>query len=470
LTGDFAPGDLFANHYALTIVDETDLYYPDGQVRDEDYEFASFLSSRMWQSGVRCVHCHDPHSGKTRLQGDALCLQCHSSPTPPAPRIDPSQHSFHKAGTPGDRCVDCHMPLTAYMQRHWRHDHGFTIPDPLLTKQFGVPNACNRCHTNQTVEWAIEWTDKWYGKKMERPSRARAQVIAKARAGDDSIVPALVALARDEAIPLWRASASILLRLWASQPSVTAALLKALADEDPLVRQMAVRSLESLVPGNPQVSAAVSRLLEDPIRLVRVQAAWALRTSVDTNSVAGRDLLTFLTNGSDHAGGAMQLGIFLFDRGQSEQALVQFRRAISWDANSAPFHDTLGVVLSQLGRREEAVAKLEAACRLAPKEAVYRYRLGLALNEVNSLDLAVKSLEEAVKLEPSFAQAWYNLGLGYAQQNVLEPALEALEKAERLTPDSPQMPYARATVLSRLGRSGEAAEAMRRSEALRSSR
>ena len=34
------------------------------------------------------------------------------------------------------------MPVTTYMQRHPRHDHGFTIPDPLLTKQFGTPNAC----------------------------------------------------------------------------------------------------------------------------------------------------------------------------------------------------------------------------------------------------------------------------------------------------------------------------------------
>jgi tetratricopeptide (TPR) repeat protein len=362
------------------------------------------------------------------------------------------------------------MPLTPYMQRHWRHDHGFTIPDPLLTIQFAVPNACNRCHTNQPPDWSLQWTGKWYGKKMDRPTRARAETVAKARQGDAATVPALVALTKDETIPLWRASAANLLQRWAGQPQVSDALLTAMRDVDPMVRHMAVRSLESLAGSDARVGAALRRLLDDPVRLVRVQAAWALRSSVDTNSIAGRDLLTFLHNGADHVGGAMQLGIFLFDRGQPEQALFWFNRAIGWDGNSAPFRDTIAVVLSQVGRSEEAVQQLEAACRLAPREAIYRYRLGLALNEVHRLDLAVKSLEEAVKLDPSFGQAWYNLGLGYAQQNLLEPSLEALEKAERLSPASPQIPFARSTVLSRLGRAAEATEAMRRSELLRNQR
>ncbi len=71
MTGDFKPGDSFFDHYALTVVDETDTFYPDGQVRDEDYEFTSFLASKMHAAGVRCVDCHDPHSAKTIATGDA---------------------------------------------------------------------------------------------------------------------------------------------------------------------------------------------------------------------------------------------------------------------------------------------------------------------------------------------------------------------------------------------------------------
>src|SRR5262245_38827617 len=60
LTGDFHPGESFSDHYALTIPDETDTFYPDGQIRDENYEFTSFLSSRMHAAGVRCIDCHEP--------------------------------------------------------------------------------------------------------------------------------------------------------------------------------------------------------------------------------------------------------------------------------------------------------------------------------------------------------------------------------------------------------------------------
>jgi predicted CXXCH cytochrome family protein len=164
LTGDFRPGENFFDHHALTIPDETDLFYPDGQVREEDYEFTAFLGSKMHAAGVRCVDCHEPHTSKLRLPGNQMCMACHGNVlTNGAPRIELETHSRHKVGTSGDFCTDCHMPTTFYMQRHPRHDHGFTVPDPRLTKEFGIPNACNRCHTNQTADWSLEAINKWYG-------------------------------------------------------------------------------------------------------------------------------------------------------------------------------------------------------------------------------------------------------------------------------------------------------------------
>ena len=77
-------------------------------------------------------------------------LRCHASGYLKAPVINPEEHSHHFAGNAGDECISCHMPVTVYMQRHPRHDHGLTIPDPLLTKKFGIPNACNRCHADKT--------------------------------------------------------------------------------------------------------------------------------------------------------------------------------------------------------------------------------------------------------------------------------------------------------------------------------
>ena len=67
-----------------------------------------------------------------------------------------------------------------------------------------------------------------------------------------------------------------------------------------------------------------------------------------------------------------------------------------------------------------------------------------------------------MKLDPQFARAWYNLGLAYSAQEKLESALAALLRAESLDTSTAQIPYARATILARLERNGEARAAARR--------
>ena len=474
LTGDFRPPENFYDHHQLTIPDETDLFYPDGQIRDEDYEVTAFLGSKMHAAGVRCVDCHEPHTSKVRLPGNFMCLACHTGPTPTittnmlntapvGPRIDPETHSRHKVGTRGDLCTDCHMPQTVYMQRHSRHDHGFTIPDPRLTKELGIPNACNRCHTEQSPDWSLEHIVKWYGPRTNEVVRTRAHAIAKARAADADAVPALVTMAKSETNSFWRAVAANLLKRWPSAPNVTPVLLSSLGDTNALVRAMAVRGLEPLVQsGNPTAIAALKARLSDPVRAVRVEAAWALRQTLDTNSIAGADLVTQLRHNFDQPAGAMQMGVFQLDRGNLTAALDYFRRAVNWDTNSAPLRHALAVGLSTAGNSVEALEQLQAAVRLSPDSAEYRYYLGLAYNEVGKLDDARRALAEAVRLDPQFARAWYNLGLASSALNQPEPALASLLRAESLDATSAMIPYARATILARLGRLEEARVATRR--------
>ena len=214
ITGDQRPGENFFDHHLLSITDESDLFYADGQIRDEDYEVTAFMGSKMFQHGVRCLDCHDIHTAKIKLPGNLMCLSCHSVGQTNAPAINPVTHSHHQvfgfnaAGTmtnldlttygkksiaqTGGECVSCHMPTTTYMQRHARHDHGFTIPDPLLTKQFGIPNACERCHADKGTDWDLKYVEQWYGTNMNRPYRQHAQTVARARSGDDAAREPLV--------------------------------------------------------------------------------------------------------------------------------------------------------------------------------------------------------------------------------------------------------------------------------------
>ena len=470
LTGDFQPGENFFDHHHLTIPDETDLFYPDGQVREEDYEFTAFLGSKMHAAGVRCVDCHEPHTSKLRVPGNLMCMACHGNTmTNGAPRIDLATHSHHKTDTAGDLCADCHMPTTVYMQRHPRHDHGFTVPDPRLTKELGIPNACNRCHTNQTPDWSLDAMSQWYGPRTNELMRTRATAIAKARAGDATAVPTLVKMMEGETNFFWRAVAANLLPRWAAEPNVTAALVRCARDTNELVRTAAVRGLEPLAQsGFEPVVKALNARLADPVRAVRVAAAWALHHTLETNSLASADVLAYLRHNADQPATLMQMGVLLLDRGDAAGALEHLRRAVSWDPNSAPLHHALAVAASVQGRSAEAVTALQTACHLAPRDAEYHYKLGLALNEIGRLDEAQAALAQAVKLDPQFARAWYNLGLAYSAQNNIELALTALLRAESLDARSAQIPYARATILARLGRTDEARRAAQRALELQS--
>ncbi|HOX03129.1 MAG TPA: tetratricopeptide repeat protein [Candidatus Paceibacterota bacterium] len=453
-TWNFAPGDNYYDHYFPVIPSETDTYYPDGQVRDEDFEYVSFLGSRMYSLGVRCQDCHDVHRGKTVAQGNDLCLRCHQA------TIDPWAHGHHHLDKSGSTCQDCHMPITVYMARHPRHDHGFTIPDPMLTRDFAVPNACNRCHTDKTVAWSIENVDLWYGQRMDRHTQARARWIARARQSDPNVKGDLLRMAREERIPMWRAIALALLRLWAAETDVYPVLLEAARDPAPLVRGNAARALEpALGLGDSRIASTLQRLLRDATRMVRVEAAWALRATLDPQSAAARDLVEHLESNADQPNGQMQYGAFLAARGQSEPALERFRRAAAWDATSAAVRHSLAVVLSEMGRHADAVQELETACQLEPRNAYLQFSLGLALAETAQISRAIAAFEKSIESDPNLARAHYNLGLARSQAGEPQAALDAIARAESIDPRQADYPYARATILARIGRVAEARSA-----------
>lgn len=462
ITGDFVPGESFWDHYHLTITDQSDTYFPDGQIRDENYEFSSFLSSRMHNAGVRCMDCHDMHSMRTILPGNQLCMRCHTQGGfPNAPVILPEAHSFHQTASTGNQCVNCHMPQTVYMQRHARHDHGFTIPDPLLTKQFNIPNACNKCHTDKTTDWALEATQKWWGEKMSRKTRTRATLIAKARQGDAEARVGLIELLGSDEIPHWKAAATLLLDRWIDQSDVQTAVTAQLQHAHPLVRTSAIRTLEPMLQ-NGAIRSSIEPLLADPVRGVRVSAAWALRDSLRLDSAAGKDLQHMLNLNADQPSGQMQLAQFEFSRRNTSAAIKHMETAIQWDPNSPPFHHDLAMMYSTTGQTQPAIAKLRDAIRLAPDHAEYHYELGLALAETGDMTGVITSLQEAVRLEPSLARAWYNLGLARNGQKDIPGALDALQRGELANPRDPAIPYARATILARQGRKQEAVAALDR--------
>ena len=247
---------------------EAGLYHPDGQILEEVYVYGSFVQSRMYQAGVSCADCHDPHTTRTRAEGNALCTQCHLPSAYDAPG-----HHFHEQASEGAQCVACHMPERTYMVVDPRRDHSLRVPRPDLTVSIGTPNACSTCHADEGAAWAAEAVEAWYGPRATLPTHY-GEVIAAARIGDPSAGAEIVTLAGDTAAaPIVRATALTLLTGY-PPTTISGAIGAGLRDADPLVRLGALRAL----PGLPQRTAAALAFpaLADTIRAVRIEAARAL--------------------------------------------------------------------------------------------------------------------------------------------------------------------------------------------------
>ena len=269
------PGTPFADSYRLALL-QGDLYHADGQIKEEDYEYGSFLQSRMYARGVRCSNCHEPHSASLRAEGNALCGQCHGpagNPKFPSLRkatYDTPQHHFHQPGSAGAECKSCHMIERVYMGIDARRDHSFRIPRPDLSVLLGTPNACNDCHQDKSAEWAAAEVAKRFPDSQKRgPTFADAFAAAWDNLNQEGTSEELLAIACDQGkTGIVRATALALLGRFAT-PQIADRTLSALHDADPLVRSAALPLQQTASP-----SLRVQRLLpllQDPMRSVRIR-------------------------------------------------------------------------------------------------------------------------------------------------------------------------------------------------------
>ncbi|MCG6927607.1 MAG: cytochrome c3 family protein, partial [Acidobacteria bacterium] len=187
------------------------LYFHDGQILDEVYVYGSFLQSRMYQAGVLCSDCHEPHSNGTRAPGPLLCMTCHSAAV-----YDGPQHDFHpRAQAAGPSappyrrpavdetpdCLSCHMTERTYMGVDDRGDHSFRIPRPDLTRTLGSPNACNGCHSEEGADWATDHLSEWYGSNHRGTLPHYGVALAAAAEGGPAWPQGLVEVIETDSLP-----------------------------------------------------------------------------------------------------------------------------------------------------------------------------------------------------------------------------------------------------------------------------
>ncbi len=475
LTATPVPGQPHLDHYLPSLLREG-LYHADGQQLDEVFVVGSYRQSKMYRMGVACTNCHDPHSAKPRLQGNALCLQCHQPQANPAfpsaaGAYDSPQHHHHAAGSAGAQCTACHMPAKNYMVVQPRPDHSMRIPRPDLSATLGTPNACNQCHADKTAQWAADAVTKWYGTPKRPPHYG--EVFAAARRGAPGAAASLATLVGDTAQPpIVRATALEMLR--GDRAIGIDERLDAAHDADAEVRAAAAASLEPLEAS--QRVPALAPLLKDPVRAVRIAAARSLTSlpadQFDTPTRAAYDaaLAEYIAAQSvalDMPGNQLNLAVVHGLTGRDDLAEAHYLKALAIDPDFTPARANLAQFYSARSRHADAERVLREGLQRLPQLGELQYSLGLLLAEEQRLPEAAQALAKAAQLLPQRARVQYNYGLALQRLGQAKPAEAALLQAQRIDPADPAVPYALAVLYAQAGQRNKAMAAAERLQQLR---
>jgi tetratricopeptide (TPR) repeat protein len=428
------PGAPLADTHRLALLSAPN-YYADGQQREEVYNWGSFLQSKMYQHGVTCMDCHEPHTGKPRAEGNALCARCHD-----AAAFDSPKHHFHKAGEAGAQCVACHMPTKNYMVIDARQDHSLRVPRPDLSKRLGTPDACTQCHVGKTPEWAAAALDGWLGKQWRQRPDIGPVLHAGATQGVKA-APDLLALAQSGAQPaLVRATAAQMLVPFMS-PQLLAPARELLKDPDPELRIAALAMFEPVDPVNRIL--AVSPLLADPVRGVRIEAASMLagvpekqipESRRDAYRRALDEYIAVQRQEADWPTANLNLGNLYLRLGRVDEAVAAYRQAVKLDPQFASAWVNLADAWRAQGREDEVEATLRKGLARLPRSADLLHAQGLAQVRKGDKTAALASLAQAAKLAPERARYSYVWAVALHSAGRSKEALAALREADKRHP------------------------------------
>lgn len=452
------PGSPLEDSRTVSLLGQS-LYHSDGQIKDEVFEYGSFVQSKMYHQGVSCGSCHDPHTLKLKAPGAQVCALCHRQqhyasvdhdyhPPTATPAASNSSDTNAASGSPPQTipdCLDCHMPSQRYMVVDPRRDHSLRVPRPDLSEKLGSPNPCLNCHRQQTDRWAADALRNWLGRDA-RGLQDYAQALDAGRSGALDAEQQLVRLIEDQTQPaIARASALQLLPPYLSQRSFEV-LTRALKNTQPMIRKAALAATRSLSSSDRRV--LLSPLLSDPLTSVRIEAARLLAT-IPAEQLAAKDrqpqaraLEQFrqaqLMNG-ERPESHLNLGNLLRQQNQLQQAEQAYRQAISRQPTFSPAWSNLADLYRQQGDESRSMQILRQGLAATPEDPGLLMALGFAQVRQQQQTLALDSFAAAVAAAPDNSRNRYIYGVALRSAGQRLAGLEQLQQARQLFPANPDL-------------------------------
>ena len=122
------------------------------------------------------------------------------------------------------------------------------------------------------------------------------------------------------------------------------------------------------------------------------------------------------------------------DLGKLNDAVQNYKKALSINPDYAKAHYNLGSVLQELGKLHDSVKSYEYSIALESENAHAHNNLAIVLRELEQLEKAEVSCRKAIALDPKYAEAYCSLSIILYANGDLNSALESIEKAHSINP------------------------------------
>ena len=152
------------------------------------------------------------------------------------------------------------------------------------------------------------------------------------------------------------------------------------------------------------------------------------------------------------------LGIVLFQKGNSDEAIDHYRTTLEmqpdfWDADY-----NLGIALLSKGQVDEAIAHCSNAVRIAPNDPDALVALGNALLQKERIDDAIVYYQKALSLRPDYFLAHHSLGHAFLEKGEIDAAISHCRAALLIQPENADAHTNLAIALDEKGQTAEAVQ------------
>jgi type IV pilus assembly protein PilF len=133
------------------------------------------------------------------------------------------------------------------------------------------------------------------------------------------------------------------------------------------------------------------------------------------------------------------LGLVYLNLGRPVDGQAEIQAAVHLDKNNPDYHHNLGIALAQQGKFDDAIVAYKKALSFptySTPEVAY-YNMGEAYIRLGKSQEAIESFRAAIQLEPVMVAGYYGLGLALTQSGQRDDAKAAFTRARDIDPASP---------------------------------